>query len=107
MNHELLLQVFQVIVQVVIIALGGYLINFLKSKVGAENLNKYYSIIKMVVMGVEQAFGPGNGVDKKVETLQIIKKLIKNKLCEEQINSLIESAVFEMNRLHKGNGIIS
>ena len=105
MNQDLLTQILTVVIQVAIVAIGGYFINFLRAKVGTENLNKYYSIIKMIVMGVEQTFGSGNGADKKAEAIQTIKKIIGNKLSDQQINTLIESAVFEMNNLLKNNQI--
>jgi len=101
--QDLLVQLLIVIVQIAIVTIGGYIINFLKARIGNENFNKYYSLIKNIVMGVEQSLGPGNGPDKKAEVIQLIKKMTDNKLSDEQINSLIESAVFEMNLLLKHN----
>ncbi|MDI6617739.1 MAG: phage holin [Clostridiales bacterium] len=105
MDQQLLLQVLLIVVQLAIIAIGGYVISYLKSKIGTENLARYYTIISNIVRGVEQTFGGGNGSDKKAEAVQLIKKALGNKLTDEQINLLIESAVFEMNNLLKSSGV--
>lgn len=105
MDQGILYYVLLVVIQAAIIVLGGFAVNYLKSKVGTENLNRYYNIVKMVVMGVEQSFGSGNGADKKAEAIQLIKKITGNKLSDVQISTLIETAVFEMNNLLKQNQI--
>jgi LL-H family phage holin len=84
-------------VQIVVMAALGYAINFINTKIGAENTKKYYNIAKNVVMAVEQQIGNGKGPDKKAEAITIIKQLTKNKLTDDEINILIEAAVKEMN----------
>lgn len=104
MNQSLLFELLLIIVQVAIVVVGGYVVSYLKAKVGTENFNKYYGMIKSIVMGIEQTFGAGNGADKKTEAVQLIEKIAGNKLSEDQINTLIESAVFEMNLVIKNGG---
>jgi len=103
MDQELLINLLLAVLQVVVLVVGGFLVNYLKTKIGVENYNKYYSIVEKVITSVEQTLGPGRGQDKKDEAIQIIKKALGNKLTEEQINMFIEAAVFQMNTVLKNN----
>jgi LL-H family phage holin len=83
-----------------------YLINFLKTKTTTtENLQRYYDLIKKIVQAVEQVYGSGTGTQKKAEAVKTIQKIVGNKLTMEEIDNLIESAVFEMNQVLKSSNI--
>lgn len=105
MLENLLYQVLLVVIQVVIVAVGGFLVNYLRAKVGTEKLSKYYDMVKKIVMAVEQSLGPGNGADKKEEAVQLVKNVMGNRMTETQIETFIETAVFEMNMLLKKSGL--
>ena len=97
MLGEIFLQSLMVIVQVVMLVVGGYLVHYIKIKVDKEKFYFFYSLSKTIVISVEQMIGPGHGVDKKQEAVQALKNLTKGKLSGEQMDRMIEAAVYEMN----------
>ena len=92
-------------VQLVIMVVLEYLIDYLNTKIGMEKIKRYYEIAKTFVQAVEQQVGPGKGPDKKAEVFNLLKKVIGNKLTDEEIDKLIEAAVFEMNYILKLKGL--
>ncbi|WHH58366.1 phage holin [Petroclostridium sp. X23] len=105
MFEELITQLLSVLIQILVLAVGTYIIQFIRAKVGEEKLNTYYSYSKMVVTAIEQIFGGGNGADKKQEAMQVLRNLTKGKLSDEQLDKLIEAAVYEMNQVLILNGL--
>lgn len=101
MIKEILLDLLMIIVQIIIVVLGGYTVNFIKAKIGEENFNQYYRLVKTIVMAVEQVFGEGKGADKKQEAVATLKNLTNGKLSDEQLDYLIEAIVGEMNQQKK------
>jgi hypothetical protein len=88
----------------VVIALGGgYLVSFLKHKIGSENINIYYKMAKQVVMAIEQANPQLTGVDKKDLALKKLVQLSNNKISEEQADILIEAAIYDIKKLLSSN----
>ncbi len=87
-----------------VIALGGgYLISFLKHKIGSENLSSYYKMAKQVVMAVEQANPQLIGVDKKDLAIKKLVQLSNNKISQEQADILIEAAIYDIKKLLSSN----
>jgi len=105
MWEELVIELLTILVQIVVVAVGGFVIQYIKSKIGEEKLKLYLSYAKTVVTSVEQTIGGGHGVDKKQEAVQALKNITKGKLSDEQIDRLIEAAVYEMNVLLKEHKI--
>ncbi len=103
--QELITEFLTIIVQIIIAVVGGFVMNYLRTKIGSEKMKQYYELAKTVVTATEQTFGGGNGSDKKDESRQILKHLTNNKLSDDQIDRLIESSVYEMNTLLKINGL--
>lgn len=103
--QDTVVQILIIIIQVVVTILGGLLMNYLRTKIGSEKMSQYAEIAKTIVKATEQTLGSGNGADKKAESMQLVKQLTKNKLSEEQIDRLIEAAVYDMNTLLKINKI--
>jgi LL-H family phage holin len=103
--QELLTEIFVLLVQVIILVLGGFIINFLRISIGKDKFNYYHSLAKTVINSIEQTFGGGNGADKKEEAIQAIKSITKGKLSNDQIERIIEASVFEMNILLKANSL--
>lgn len=96
---ESIMQILISILTVIISIGGGYIIKYLRDKIGSDKLNYYYNIIKTIVMSIEQTQGNLSGEEKKKLAIQQIKKLFGDKLSEEEINRLIESAVYEIKKL--------
>jgi LL-H family phage holin len=94
---DLIMTILTAGIQLTILVGLGSLIDYLLTKTSAENLSKIYNLIRIFVQSAEQIYGEGEGVIKKKAVLDMISKTIKNKLSTEEIDKLIESAVFEIN----------
>jgi LL-H family phage holin len=105
MEKDLIMTILTAGIQLAILAGLGSLINYLLTKTSTENLSKIYNLIKIFVQSAEQIYGDGKGVIKKKTVLDMISKNIKNKLSTEEIDKLIESAVFEINTVLKNEKI--
>ena len=78
---------------------GGYLINFLRQKIGTEELTKYYEMSKQIVMAIEQANPQLAGIDKKELAVNKLVQLSNNKITDQQADMLIEAAVYDIKKL--------
>lgn len=97
--RELIMQVLTAGIQLVILITFAYAISFLKSRLGEQKTKEYYLFAKQIVSAAEQIFGDGKGKDKKVYAKHFLKEKIGHKLTDDEIEQLIESAVFEMNHV--------
>lgn len=104
---DLIMQILTASIQLIILVGLGYAIKYLKTKTSVENLQKYYSLIKAFVQAAEQQLGAGTGAQKKAQVVAMVQKVIGNKLSADEIDKLIESAVFEINNILKENKIIT
>jgi len=102
---DLIITILTAGIQLIILIGLGYAIDYLKTKISAERLKKYYDLITKFVHAVEQTLGPNTGAQKKAEVVSLIQKEIGNKLTAEEIDKLIEAAVFEMNLVLKEKGL--
>jgi len=96
---ELVMQGLAVLVQLVVLAVAGFSINFLRVKTGNEKFSKLLGYAKMAVASVEQSMGPGSGTEKKKAVEDFIFSKLGGKLSLPEINHLIESAVYEMKQV--------
>ncbi|MCG8500748.1 MAG: phage holin [Firmicutes bacterium] len=97
MLNGILLQSLMLIIQAAILIVGVYIVQYIRLRLAKERFYFVYSLAKTVVISVEQMIGPGRGADKKQEALQVLKNLTKGKLSDEQMDRVIEAAVYEMN----------
>lgn len=104
---DLIMQILTAGIQIIILVGLGYAINYLKTKTSIENLQKYYTLIKAFVQAAEQTLGSGTGAQKKAQVIAMVQKIIGNKLSADEIDKLIESAVFEMNTVLKKYNIVT
>lgn len=95
------------VVSLIISVGGGYLVKYLSARIGNENLTKYYEWVKIAVQAIEQIMGAGNGAAKKAEVKLYIAKKLGDKVTPEDIDKLIEAAVYEMNLVLKTNGVVT
>ena len=99
--NEISMMVLKIIVAVAVTAITGFLIPLLKnlvSNIKDENVRK---MIESAVQAAEQTIkGSGMGPEKKEEVLDFVSEwLAKHKMniSPEELDQLIESAVFAMN----------
>lgn len=96
---ESVMQLLIYIIALIISIGGGYIVKYLRCKIGNDKLNYYYTIIKTIVMSIEQTQGSLSGIEKKQIAIEQIKKLLGDKVTEEEIDRLIEAAVYEIKKL--------
>lgn len=97
--RELIMQVLTAGIQLVILITFTYAISFIKSRLGEQKTKEYYLFAKQIVSAAEQIFGSKTGKDKKAYAEYFLKEKIGHKLADDEIEQLIESAVFEMNHV--------
>ncbi|MGL5711785.1 MAG: phage holin, LLH family [Paraclostridium sp.] len=100
---ESIMQLLIAIISVVITIGGGYLIKYANEKIGSEQLNKYYTIVKTIVMSIEQTNSGLTGEEKKKIAIEKMIQLTGGKLSEEEIDRLIEATVYEVKKLLANN----
>lgn len=100
--NEILGAILELAVTVGVIIFCKYLIPYLKKMAKTSEYEFVYSAIDDAVKMAEQTIRTkGSGSEKKQAVLDIIDKvMIENNInmSEEQINSIIESVVFLMNK---------
>ena len=100
--NEVLFEVLKAVVILFVILVARYGIPFLKEKLEDT---KYSWVVKWVGIAVRSAeqtiLGNKTGAEKKAIVVDFIRTLLIKKniaISEEQLNTLIESAVFELNK---------
>ena len=95
--------VFVKLISIIFVLIGTFgayfLIPLLKSRLSAEELENIAFWVSVAVNAAEQIFtGSGQGEDKKQHVINFLNsKAIR--ITKEQLDMLIEAAVFEMNQL--------
>lgn len=98
---DLIMQGLTALVQIIVLIVAGYVLKFLAAKVGAVNLGKYKEFAKIAVTAVEQVLGAGTGEMKKRAAEEFLSNKLGGALSVNDIDKLIEAAVFEMNIAYK------
>lgn len=100
--NEVLFEILKAAIMLVIVLLARYAIPYVKLQV--EN-TKYAWLVKWVELSVKSAeqtiTGGKTGKEKKALVTDFIKKLLIQKnitISDDQLNTLIESAVYIMNK---------
>lgn len=78
---------------------GGFVVTYLKQKIGSQKIQDYYTVTKQIVMAIEQLNPQLAGADKKELALVKLLELTNNKITSDQASTLIESAVYEIKKL--------
>lgn len=100
--NEILFEILKAVVMLVIVLLVRYAIPYVKLKVEDT---KYAWLVKWVELSVKSAeqtiVGSKTGAEKKAIVTEFIKNLLMQKnisISDDQLNTLIESAVYIMNK---------
>lgn len=100
--NEVLFEILKAAVMLVIVLLVRYAIPYVKLKVEDT---KYAWLVKWVELSVKSAeqtiVGNKTGAEKKAIVTEFIKNLLMQKnisISDDQLNTLIESAVYIMNK---------
>lgn len=99
--NDVLFEILKAVVVLAAVLLARYAVPYLKAL--AEN-TRYAWVVKWVELAVKSAeqtvFGDKTGPEKKAIVTEFIKNLLIKKninMTDEQLNTLIESSVYEMN----------
>ena len=98
--NDILFTVVQCVVLVLSVIVSRYLIPLVKTKLMKYQHEEIYNIALEGVRCVEQVIGGGKGKEKKEKVIKYVLSYAHNRginITSEQIDLLIESAVFAMN----------
>lgn len=99
--NEILFEVLKAAVVVAVILLVRYAVPFIKARIETSEYDWIIKWAEIAVRSAEQTIlGSGTGKDKKAIVTEFLKKLLISKnisLSDEQLDNLIEAAVFAMN----------
>lgn len=100
--EEILKYLAELLIAVAIIILTRYLIPWIKSRIEASEYKWLYDLIIDAVQYAEQTVhGSKTGSEKKALVVDLIHEAMRGKkqiIPDEQINAIIESIVFTMNK---------
>lgn len=89
---------FSALVSLLGVIITVYLVPLIKSKASDAQLEKIRTVVNIAVQAAEQIFAEGgSGASKKEWVIEYLKEHNIN-VDEEQINALIEAAVYELNK---------
>ncbi len=79
-----------------------FVVRYLQTKIGNENLKKYLSYAETAVKAAETIYNQrGQGVIKKADVEKYLSAKIGGVLSPEDIDKLIQAAVYEINKTGK------
>lgn len=97
--NDILFEILKLVVMVSTLVITGYLIPWLKSKIGTEKMEQAEKWVKYAVLKAEQVMSGKNGTEKKSYVVEFLTYLFWEKdilITEEQLDILIEAAVKQM-----------
>lgn len=105
--NEILFKIILALIPILGVILTGFIIPFIKEKIGTEKLAKYEYWVSMAVNAAEMLFTePNSGESKKEYVVNFLNEMFNKKkivITKEQLNILIESAVQELNSIKSNN----
>lgn len=100
--NELLFDVVKIVVAVMAVLISTYLVPYLKSLARNEKYARLVEFVSTAVHAAEQTIkGDGRGGERKHEVLKQVRGWLNGRgidVTEEQLNILVEAAVYNMNR---------
>ena len=106
--NEILFTVLRVVIFVAVLVLVKYVIPWFKENTDLAKNQILADIVTAAVQYAEQTItGQGTGAEKKAIVTEFLKRQLEAKnlaISDEQLNALIESAVYAMNLAKKTEG---
>lgn len=103
--RQLIMDVLTNLIQLIIIFGISFFIHFLQERIGNERLRKFYCMAKIFVKDAEMIYEANEGLDKKKYVSDCLNFKCKGKLKDDEISSLIESAVYDLKVLSKDKNL--
>lgn len=98
MSNDMVLRILEFVILVIVGLVARYLIPYLKTKVTTTQQTEILEIVNIAVKAAEQTLNGGKV--KKADVVSFVSKYLDErgiKISEEQLDKLIEAAVFAMN----------
>ena len=97
--NDLIFEILKLVVMLVVTGVCAYAVPFLKSKIGADELDRVSFWAKQFVLKAQQVMWAKTGEERKgyvMEALTEIAKEAKIKITAEQLDAIVEAAVKTM-----------
>ncbi|WP_130837176.1 phage holin [Lachnoclostridium sp. Marseille-P6806] len=97
--NEILFEALKLVMMVCGLVIVRYLIPWMKSRIGAENLTQAGAYVRMAVYAIQQTMWSDSGEKRKDAVIQLVSKWCAEHritITMEQIDTLIEAAVKQM-----------
>lgn len=102
--NEILFEVLKAVIIISIMVAMRYVVPWIKENTDLAKNQILMDIVTAAVQYAEQTIGKGSGAEKKAIVTEFLKKQLEAKnlsISDEQLNALIESAVYAMNLAKK------
>lgn len=95
-THDLIIKALQTVIEVGMAVLVPIVIKYVLSKISENNLVRYMALAEMAVKMVQQTMDGVDNDTKKKAAMDKISQLTKGALSADEIEHLLEYAVYEM-----------
>ena len=98
--NELTFNILKLVISVAAALISAYIIPLLKEKLADIKYQRLLEMVEIAVRAAEQTIGAGKGNIKKDEVIAFVTSWMVAHgilITEEQLNQLIEAAVYSMN----------
>ena len=98
--REITLEALKLLIMVTVLVLTRFVVPWLKAKTENETMQAVLDWTVQAVMAAEQAHQAQTGAERKYIVTEFIKQILIQKnisLSDEELNTLIEAAVMQMN----------
>ena len=98
--REITLEALKLLIMVTVLVLTRFVVPWLKAKTQSETMQAVLDWTMQAVLAAEQAHQAQTGAERKYIVTEFIKQILIQKnisLSDEELNTLIEAAVMQMN----------
>ena len=98
--REITLEALKLLIMVTVLVLTRFVVPWLKAKTQNETMQAVLDWTMQAVLAAEQAHQAQTGAERKYIVTEFIKRILIQKnisLSDEELNTLIEAAVMQMN----------
>ena len=98
--REITLEALKLLIMVTVLVLTRFVVPWLKAKTSNETMQAVLDWTMQAVLAAEQAHQAQTGAERKSIVTEFIKNILIQKnisLSDEELNTLIEAAVMQMN----------
>lgn len=98
--REITLEALKLLIMVTVLLLTRFVVPWLKAKTENETMHAVIDWTVQAVMAAEQAHQAQTGAERKYIVTEFIKRILIQKninLSDDELNTLIEAAVMQMN----------